>query len=44
MPRAKTPQTIAFLLGGMYDWMNMGIGIKMIITSEEMLMTAFAMR
>lgn len=44
VPTAKTAQSTAFLFRVRVDWRKMGIGMRMIIMSDEMLKTAFVMR
>ena len=43
-PRAKTPMRTALRFRGSWDLRKMGMGIKMIITSDVMLMTALVIR
>lgn len=44
LPNAKTPHSTIFCLSGIWDWINIGIGIRIIMMSDEMLKTAFVIR
>jgi hypothetical protein len=44
MPRAKTPMRITFLLIGNFAARKMGIGIEMMMISDEMFKTALVIR
>jgi hypothetical protein len=44
VPRAKTPTRTAFFFKEIWDRRKIGIGIRMIIMSDEMLKTVFVIR